>query len=504
MFHPLFTDHMVLQRGTPNPIWGRAEAHAPVTVSLGDHTQNTTADAAGRWRVTMSAMVATTGLILRLEQGDRVLAALRNVAVGDVWVCSGQSNMEMSLAGADTAEDDIAEAGIDDLRLRIIPTRVADQPADDVGGDGWMVSSPLCAGAFSALGYHAGRVLQQTENVPIGMIQAAVGATPAAAWVNRAVLDSDVDYQPIIERFNACVAAFERDPEATRKRYEADFARWDQLTDQAEREGRPIPGAHPKLTPPGHPWTPAGLFNGMIAPLTALPIRGVLWYQGAAAPERAMQYRKIFRALIRDWRRAWHQPDMPFIFGQEAAFGPRRDQPGEHSWAEIREAQQMALAEPHTGMAVAIDLGDTTDIHPRRKKPLGERYAACALAVAYGHEVAHTGPVFDHMVAQGDGKLRLCFRETQGGLKTSDDRPPVGFAISPGCDQFDVGNRNFVWANAQIDGDDVIVWSEDVAKPVAVRYAWAQNPDCNLTDATGLPAAPFRTDDWPGVTVGNL
>jgi sialate O-acetylesterase len=503
MFHPLFTNHMVLQRAAPIPVFGRVEPQASVIITLGEHTVTTEADALGDWQVTLPAMHAATELRLRLEKDSGPGATLHEVAIGDVWVCSGQSNMEMPLRDCDTAPQDIAAAYHPDLRLRVIPTHVATLPIQTVGGDGWLECSPDSAAKFSALAYHAGRSLVEAERVPIGLIQAAVGATPAESWVDRAVLDADDDYRPILERFETCVRACEANMDAARRQYEAAFTQWDHDADLAEREGRPIPGAFPKLTPPGHPWTPAGLWNGMIAPLTLLPIRGVLWYQGAAAPERAMQYRKLFRALIRQWRRAWRQPDMPFVFGQEAAFGPRRDQPGEHSWAEIREAQQMALAEPHTAMAVAIDLGEATDIHPKRKKPLGERYAACARAVAYGRDIPHAGPVFDHMVSQDDGSIRLRFRETRGGLRTSDNRPPIGFAVSPGCTDFSKGNRNFAWAEAQIDGDDVIVWSGSVANPMAVRYAWAQNPACNLTDATGLPASPFRTDDWPGVTVGN-
>jgi sialate O-acetylesterase len=229
----------------------------------------------------------------------------------------------------------------------------------------------------------------------------------------------------------------------------------------------------------------------------------VIWSQGAAAPERAFQYRSLFRALIREWRRAWGVEDLPFLFVQEAAFGPRRDEPGEHSWAELREAQAMALSEPNTAMAVALDCGEAANIHPRRKIPVAERLALAARAIAYGEPLEWSGPRYRGMTVEGAG-IRVRFDHAAGGLATADGAAPRGFAVSAGAGSTDAGNRGFTWAGARIEGRDVVVSSPAVPHPVAVRYAWAQNPDANLINAAGLPAAPFRSDDWPGVTVHNL
>ena len=240
----------------------------------------------------------------------------------------------------------------------------------------------------------------------------------------------------------------------------------------------------------------------MIAPLTHTPIAGVVWYQGAGAPDRAYQYRRLFKLLINDWRHHWRNPAMPFYFVQEARFGPTRDQPCEHSWAELREAQAMALSLPHTAMAVAIDTGHATDPHPTDKIPLGERLALHALANLHGQNIPHESPTLDR-ITRADSAIHLHFKHTYGGLRTNDNQPPCGFAVSPGATDFSQGHRGFQWARAQIQGDTITLTCDAVARPIAARYAWAQNPDGNVVNAAGLPLAPFRTDDWPGVTPGN-
>lgn len=495
MTSPVLTDNAVLQRGALLPFSGQTDGGSEIVISFLGNAWTTAAGEDGAWQIAIGPLEAggPGTLVLRVDDVER---QFRNVVVGDVWVCSGQSNMEMALRGADTGEADAAGAADPDLRLMTIPTRTALAPATDIGDCSWQVCAAESAIDFSALAYYAGRDLRRALSVPIGVICAAVGATPGEAWVPMAVLEGDAEYAAILERWRQSLRDFP-DPDDY---YGKAFAQWDHDADLAEREGRPIPGPHPKLVGPDSAWTPAGLFNGMIAPLTATPIKGVFWYQGAAAPERAYQYRALFRRLIQSWRRAWKLGDMPFIYGQEANFGPRRDEPGEHSWAELREAQFMGQAEPNTAMAVAIDLGQEKNIHPIRKAPLGERLALAARNVAYGHDVACAGPEFAAMTIDGDA-ARIRFENTRAGLRTSDGRPPVGFAVSAGCTDFTQGNRGFGWAEARIEGDVVIVRSDSVKHPAAVRYAWAQNPDCNLVNSRGLPAAPFRTDDWPGVTI---
>jgi len=495
----LTSDHAVLQRNMPLPLCGAAAPGERVTIEFRGRQHRAAADTAGKWRIVLDPQESggPDDLVISTAAGRSV--TVRDVLVGEVWVCAGQSNMAFALKDATGGLAEAAQAQLPLLRLLTVPHVVADQPCNKLPPTGWQACAPEAAASFSAVGYYFGKHLVEKLDLPVGLIQAAIGATPAESWVARTALESDGDYRPILERWRRSLACYP-DPEQT---YAKAFAEWDRAADTAEREGRPIPGAHPKLIGPGHSWTPSGLFNGMIAPLTAFPIRGVIWYQGAAAPERAHQYRKVFRALIRDWRRAWGQGDFPFLFVQEAAFGPKRAEPCEHSWAELREAQQMALAEPNTAMAVAVDVGAEKDIHPPDKKPVGDRLALLARSTVYHQHIPCTSPVVRAMTIDGP-RVRLRFSHTYGRLLTSDSGPLKGFAISGGATDFSRGNRGFVWAEAQIEGNDIVIWSHEVARPQAVRYAWAQNPTCNLINAAGIPAAPFRTDDWPGVTVSNL
>lgn len=488
--------HAVLPREISWTIRGEAPPRRTIVFEFRNQRFTTISDARGGWRMRVGPFSAGGPDVLRLHIEGSPSREAPDILVGDLWVCSGQSNMEMALKHAAGADAAIAGADEPLLRFLTVPRRVALRPQDNIGNARWLRCTPDNAAPFSALAFYTGRRLTEWLKIPIGLIQAAVGATPAEAWMAPQALHSDTRFQGILDRWQACREAGPQGP----VQYAEKFRQWDLLTDQAEREGRPLPGAQPVFIGSGHAWTPSGLWHGMIAPLLTIPIRGVLWYQGAATPERAYQYRSLFQTLIRDWRRAWKQGDLPFIYAQEANFGPRRSDPGEHSWAELREAQAMALAEANTAMAVAIDLGEATDIHPKRKEPLGERMARAVMATAYGHTVPWSGPVMADMRIEGRC-VRLRFGHCGDGLGTSDGRPPTGFALSPGADSFRQGNRGFKWARARIEGPDTILLETDgIDRPAAVRYAWAQNPDCNLTDSAGLPAAPFRSDDWPGIT----
>lgn len=506
----LLSHHAVWQRDKLLSFHGTAAPGAAIALSFRDKTHTATADSRGRWGLCVGPFTHGGPDDATLTIGD-VATTFTDILVGDVWVCSGQSNMGMALKSCEGGEQAIASAGHPMLRLFTVPRTVADDamssPLHRVthttalpdGDYTWQRTTPQTAAGFSALAYWFGLNLTQSLNIPVGLIHASVGGTPAESWTPRYVIDSHPLLRPIIARWQQSLAAFP-DPE---KKYEHAFTQWDHDADLAEREGRPIPGAHPKLIGPGHIWTPTGLFNGMIAPLTSTPVKGIIWYQGTGAPERAFQYRTIFPLLICAWRWAFRDHSLPFIYGQEAEFGPKRDHPCEHSWAELREAQAMACTDINTAMAVALGTGEAADIHPKRKRPLADRFTLAARATVYGENIPYTGPVFHSMTIHGR-ELRLHFTHTHGGLRTSDNQPPRGFAISPGCDDFSKGHRNFVWATARIEGDDVILRAPTISTPVAARHAWAQNPDSNLTDATGLPAAPFRTDSWPGVTVNNF
>ena len=269
---------------------------------------------------------------------------------------------------------------------------------------------------------------------------------------------------------------------------------WGYKVELALEPKRPDYGSRPELPGPTNQNSASVLYNAMIAPLTPYAIRGAIWYQGESNASRAYQYRTLFPTMIRDWRAAWGSGNFPFYFVQLANWQPVKSEPGASEWAELREAQTMTVREPNTGMAVIIDIGEANDIHPRNKLDVGKRLAAWALAQSYHQKVESSGPLYDSFSAK-DEQIRVKFRHAGGGLKTSDGGPPKGFAIA-GAD------HKFVWAETRVEGDTVVVWSKDVVRPVAVRYAWADNPVCNLYNQAGLPASPFRTDDWPGVTVG--
>lgn len=483
----IFSEHMVLQRGKPVPIWGFAEPGEKVTMEFRGQKVSTVADRTGVWRVVLSPMSA--GGPFRMTVRGNNTVELSDVLVGEVWVCSGQSNMEWPLFLARDGEREVASANHPRIRLFMVPKSVADVPQSDLNGGQWAVCSPETARNFSAVGYFFARELHHQLGVPVGMIQSAWGGTPAESWTSLATLESNPVLRPILANWERAVQDY---PQALR-RFRQQMAQWEENAALARAEGRPEPPRPNRPTPPrNNPWKPAGLFNAMIAPIVPYAIQGVIWYQGESNAGRAYEYRTLFPAMIRDWRRVWGQGDFPFLFVQLANFLPVRPEPGESAWAELREAQTMTLALPKTGMAVAIDIGEADDIHPRNKQDVGERLALNALAIAYGKKIVYSGPIYTRMRREGNA-IRLYFKHVDGGLTTPNGEPLKGFAIA-GPD------RKCVWAEARIDGDTVVVSSPQVTEPVAVRYAWADNPLCNLYNRAGLPASPFRTDDWLGVT----
>ena len=452
--HALFGDHMVLQCEKPIRVWGSSGPGASVSVSLWNAgvageprllaEGAGLADDRGAWDVRLAAQPPGGPYELRIAgESDSVF---RDVWLGEVWICSGQSNMEWPVRQAKDAEAEIAGADHPGIRLFQTPRRAAPVPETHVEAE-WRTCSPESVAGFSAVGYSFGRALHERIDRPVGLIQAAWGGTPAEAWTAPASLRDDPDFAEILVR-------------------------------------KPRHGS----------WAPSALFHGMIAPLTRYGIRGVIWYQGESNADRAWQYRRLFPAMIRSWREAFRQGDIPFLFVQLANFKARAEQPGESEWAELREAQTRALSLPRTGMAVTIDIGEADDIHPRNKQEVGRRLALAAMPAAYGKEVASSGPRYRAMEIDGS-RVRVFFRAVADGLRTSDGEEPRGFALA-GAD------RVFHWASAVVEGRSVVVESPEVQEPVAVRYAWADNPDANLANAAGLPAAPFRTDDWPGVTIG--
>lgn len=452
----VFGDNMVLQQSVELPFWGWADAGEQVTVTVAGKSVMVTAAIDGRWSAKLPA-VTKSGPVDVAITGKTALT-LKNVVMGDVWLASGQSNMEWRVLESANAKDEIASAKHPLIRLFKVARQTALEPQRDVEGE-WVECSPEAIPEFSAVAFSFGRELHAKLNRPIGLIQ-STGGNVAEAWVSDATLKADPEYQALLEK-----------------------------TARANGDG----------SRPNDPSRTSVLYNGMIAPLQPFAIKGVVWYQGESNAGRAWQYRALFPALIDDWRRTWGQGDFPFLFVQLPGYVPDKNKPDHpaepeaSTWAELREAQQMSLAAPRTGMAVTIDIGEPRDIHPKNKQEVGRRLARQALAVAYNQTLVASGPMFRSMTVAGK-EVHLQFHHVGGGLVARGGELK-GFAVA-GVDQ------KFAWARASIVGNKIVVSSDQVSEPVAVRYGWADNPAGNLFNKENLPASPFRTDDWPGITVG--
>lgn len=466
----IFADHMVIQRDQPVHVWGSAAPGEEVTVTFRGAERSTRTDDLGRWSVELPSGNAGGPFVLSIQGSDRI--ALSDVLVGDVWIASGQSNMGFAVKEGKNAEQELAGANLPRLRLMNVDQRPADYPQEDVSVlMPWSVSGPETARDFSAVAFFFGRELLKREGVPIGIIESAWGGTPAEAWTSMHALSQDASLMPV---FSAWAAMQDAEPEAV-------------LAQEKERRDlEKQAGTDENLRLPWHPvfrsWAPAALFNGMIAPLTRFPIRGVIWYQGESNTDRMRYpvYERLFQTLILDWRAQWGEGNFPFLYVQIANY---RAGPQDH-WPEIREAQRQALRLVNTAMAVTIDIGDPENIHPADKQDVGHRLALAARAVAYHESVEDSGPLFRSVSREGS-KLRLFFDHANDGLVVKGSQLE-GFEIAG-------GDGHFVPAAAVVDGNAVVLSSPAVARPVQARYGWADNPVCNLYNQAGLPASPFRS-----------
>jgi len=488
----LISDNMVLQQGMKVRIWGTAAPAETVTVSFRDQKLSAEAGSAGQWQVYLTPMKAGGPDEMTVAGSNTIV--LKDVLVGEVWVCSGQSNMEMPVGtnaygwswGVANFRDEIARADYPLLRMFTVQKAVAVKPQRDVTGD-WVAASPRTVNDFSAAGYFFARELLKALNVPVGMIHSSWGGSPAEAWTSRAVLDSLPEAKSYVDEREQALAKYPQQVEEFKRQYDD----WLRAVEKAEAQGKLIPSAPRIPEDPRTGFWPAGLHNAMIAPLTPYAIRGAIWYQGESNSVRAREYRKVFPALIQDWRREWGEGDFPFLFVQLANWitpNPTLN------WPELCEAQLMTLSVPKTGMAVAIDIGDPYDIHPKNKQEVGRRLALGAEAIAYGRDVVYSGPIYESMAVEGN-KIRLRFKHSDRGLVAKGAAGLKGFEVAG-------EDRKFFATEATIERDSVVVRSAQVARPVAVRYAWADNPTCNLYNKAGLPASPFRTDDWPSAVPG--
>lgn len=482
-------DNMVLEQGKQVAIWGTADAGEQVTVTLGGQKESATADSNGDWKVELSPLKQGGPLEMIIAGKNTII--LHNVLVGEVWVCSGQSNMEFAVwnhgvfGGAKNAEQEVAAANYPMVRLFIVKKAVAGKPQTDVQGQ-WVVASPATVGSFSAVGYFFGRDLYRAMKFPVGLIDSTWGGTEAEAWTSAEALDADRDLRLEADAWREKITEF---PQVFNQ-YVQKLPEWEKSADSAESAGSPLPPLpDAPRDPRSHPHRDSGLWNGMIAPLTPFAIGGVIWYQGESNAGFAYQYRKLFATMIQQWRTSWGEGDFPFLFVQLASFDPGGPPPD--TWPVLRESQQITLALPKTGMAVAIDIGESHDIHPKNKQEVGRRLALAAEVVAYGRKIEDQGPLFRSALPVG-GTLHVHFTHLAGGLVVRGPRL-VGFEVA-GEDQ------QFFPAQASVAGNEVVLSSSHVAKPVAARYAWANDPKCNLYNKAGLPAAPFRSDDWEVAT----
>mgnify|MGYP001049867512 CR=1 FL=1 len=477
----IFGDHMVLQRDMKLNVWGWADPGEDVKVEFHGQTQATKAGDDGAWRVVLDPVEAGGPFEMTVSGKNKL--TFRDVLVGEVWICSGQSNMQFAVDSANHADLEIAAADHPNIRLITVPQVGTQEPQKDFKGK-WEACSPKTVGSFSAVGYFFGRQIQQTLGVPVGLIDDSWGASACEAWIPRETLAADPRYKDLL-------AAWEE----KEKNYEADKKAFDEAVAKAKAEGKPGPSAwgNPDMQMFGQ-FRPGNIFNGVLLPTIGYGIRGAIWYQGETNAGRAYQYRDMFPLMIQTWRERWGQGDFPFYWVQLADFNAEKPEPADSAWAELREAQTMTMSKlPNTGEAVIIDVGEGKDIHPKNKQDVGMRLARWALARDHGVDVACQSPTYKSMEKK-DGKVILTFDHVEGGFRPFDVAEPVGFTIA-GAD------KKFVNAWAKILGPNTVeVWSDQVSQPEAVRYAWADNPVCNMYDAVGLPMTPFRTDDWPGVT----
>lgn len=478
----LFSDHMVLQAEAEVPVWGQADPGTEVTVEFAGQKKETVADASGKWQVYLDPMPASATpckLVVRSSIGNQP-SEIDNVLVGEVWLCSGQSNMAFGVGG----QEKPAAADFPEIRFFTEQSSGAVNPSEKCRGQ-WVVCSPENFKTFSGTAYFFGKNLHTSLQRPVGLIVSAVGGTPIESWMSRESLRTFPELTAALEQLEDKAKGY--NPASAQATYEKRMAEFDALVERLTAEGQPLPKPkqRPNLQEDPRATALGNLFNGKIAPLVPYAIRGVVWYQGesnASTPESGRFYSRLFPALIRDWRTRWGSAELPFIWVQL----PKYENAQFKGWREVRESQLKTLSLPGTGMAITSDTGDASVIHPNNKAEVGRRLCLLALAKVYGRNGACSGPLpAGHQIK---GSEIICAFEYAVGLKTSEG----------GLRGFEIAGEDRKWvpANARIEGASVIVSSPDVPHPVAVRYAWQNVSDANLVNGDDLPASPFRTDDF--------
>jgi sialate O-acetylesterase len=481
----IISNHMVLQQNAKVALWGWADAGEKVTIttSWNNKATTTSADASGKWIIYVSTIKAGGPYNILFKASNQI--KVDDVLLGEVWLASGQSNMEFfmtktsnpSYTGTINYQAEIEAANYPLIRQIDVPNKVSDVPQDDFTGH-WKVCSPQTADTFSAVAYYFAKEVHTNTGFPVGIINSTWGGTPAESWTRKEVLENDKDFKVILNTYEEDLKKFPEANTAYRKALDG----WRADTSKTR-------GAQPRgPRGPTHNQSPYKLYNGMITPLLNYMLKGVIWYQGESNADRAYQYRRLFPAMIKNWRSDFKNEKLPFYFVQIA---PHRSQN-----AEIREAQLLTYRTvANTGIAVITDHGDSLDIHPRNKKVVGERLSLWALKNQYGKkDIIVSGPLYKSMKVVGN-EVELSFDFVDGGLIAKANKPLAEFTVA-GDDQ------KFVQATAVIKGDKIIVSANEVKKPVAVRFAWKNVPQAGLFNKAGLPASPFRTDNWRGMTEG--
>ena len=487
----LFSDHMVLQRDKPIAVWGWADAGESVIVSFAGQSKSAIAAADGKWSLKLDPLAASSqprALIVSSNLKSKIQnLKCTDVLVGEVWLGSGQSNMEMSVKAANHFDAEQAAANLPLIRYYTDTNSTATKPQAEGKGI-WQVCSPATVGRFSATLYFFGREIHREVGVPVGLINSSVGATQIEYWIPAEAQCSDPDTKANYDTLLRGYTTFDEAKFAAS--YEKQLAAWNLAAEKAKADNKPPP-ARPTdvLAIRKRKGPPGGLFNGKVFNLAPFTLRGILWYQGESnsalpPPNQKHLYHQQLSQLVTSWRKLWDH-ELPFAWVQL----PNYTAPGE-GWPRIREAMLKTLALPKTGMAITIDLGDAKDIHPKNKQDVGKRLSYWALGTFYGKNVpAISGPLPAGSTISGDA-ITVSFHHTHGGLKSITDGPLTGFQIA-GADQ------QWTPAEAKIVGETVVISSAEVAQPVAVRYAWKDWPEYSLANGAGLPASPFRTDDWP-------
>jgi len=479
-------DNMALQQKTNACVWGWADPGEAISIkgSWQWSASNTTADDDGKWKINIKTPKAGGPHKLTIKGKNTI--KLKNIIVGEVWLCSGQSNMAMPMEGFTEKQsihggsEDIKNATKKSIRLFTVKMATSETPQDDIKGS-WVECTPETVKSFSAVGYYFGRKIHQETKNPVGLICSAWGGTMAQAWTRIDFIKYDDNLSPMIDLYNT------------------KLQEWEKACTDAEKEQKTKPNRTFGIRPQDKS---ASIYNAMIAPITNMTICGTIWYQGESNANAAYLYRVLFPTMIKNWRCDFNNYQMPFYFVQLANYTTHkpgeeiksyRGEPRDNAWAELREAQLMTCFMKNNGMAVAIDIGETNNIHPGNKKDVGERLALWALAKDYGQKSECSGPLYAGYRIEGN-EIRVLFSHAENGLMSKEDTPK-GFAIAG-------EDRKFVWADAKIDGSTVLVSSDQIESPVSVRYAWDIDPETCLYNKENLPASPFRTDNWNSITFG--